>query len=73
MVLIYVRPSVKDLSIGSKNYGQVRIMVNNTHYLKGMAVYKDDLPEGVDIVFNTKKANTGRKTRCNEGNLKRSG
>lgn len=59
--LIYVRPGVKDLAIGSKRYGQVRIMVNNTHYLKGMAVYKEDLPEGVDIVFNTKKPNTGRK------------
>ena len=59
--LIYVRPGVKDLAIGNKNYGQVRIMVANTHYLKGMAVYKDDLPEGVDIMFNTKKLDTGRK------------
>jgi hypothetical protein len=59
--VIYVRPGVKDLAIGSKNYGQVRVMVDNTHYLKGMAVYKEDLPEGVDIVFNTKKSDTGRK------------
>lgn len=59
--VIYVRPGVKDLSIGSKRYGQVRIMVDNTHYLKGMAVYKDDLPDGVDLVFNTKAHNTGRK------------
>lgn len=59
--VIYVRPGVKDLAIGSKNYGQVRVMVNNTHYLKGMAVYKEDLPDGVDIVFNTKKPSTGRK------------
>ena len=59
--LIYVRPGTKDLSIGSSQYGQVRIMVNNTHYLKGMAVYKEDLPDGVDIVFNTKKSDTGRK------------
>lgn len=59
--VIYVRPGVKDLSIGENRYGQVRIMVDNTHYLKGMAVYKDDLPDGVDLVVNTKKPSTGRK------------
>ncbi len=59
--VIYVRPGVKDLQIGSNRYGQVRIMVDKTHYLKGMAVYKDDLPDGVDLVFNTKAQNTGRK------------
>ena len=59
--VIYVRPGVKDLSIGNSQYGQVRVMVDNTHYLKGMAVYKDDLPDGVDLVFNTSAKNTGRK------------
>lgn len=59
--LIYVRPGVKDLSIGANRYGQVRIAVDGTHYLKGMAVYKDDLPAGVDLVFNTNKSNTGNK------------
>jgi len=59
--VIYVRPGVKDLSIGSNRYGQVRIAVDGTHYLKGMAVYKEDLPPGVDLVFNTNKPNTGRK------------
>jgi hypothetical protein len=54
--VIYVRPGVKDVSLGGKNYAQVRIAVNNTHYLKGMAMYKDDLPEGVDLVFNTNKS-----------------
>lgn len=53
--VIYIRPDVKDLSLGSNRYGQVRIALDNGHYLKGMAVYKDDLPEGKDIVFNTKK------------------
>jgi DNA-binding CsgD family transcriptional regulator len=52
---IYIRPGVKDLHMGDKRYAQVRIMVNGTHYLKGMAVYKDDLPSGVDIQFNTNK------------------
>ena len=59
--VIYVRPGVKDVSIGSSNYAQVRIAVDGTHYLKGMAVYKDDLPEGKDLVFNTNKTSTGSK------------
>ena len=59
--VIYVRRGVKDLSIGSSSYAQVRIAVDGTHYIKGMAVYKDDLPDGVDMVFNTNKTNTGRK------------
>ena len=59
--VIYVRPGVKDLSIGNNNYAQVRIAVDGTHYIKGMAVYKEDLPKGTDLVFNTNKSNTGRK------------
>jgi hypothetical protein len=59
--VIYVRPGVKDLSIGSNNYAQVRIAVDGTHYLKGMAVYKDDLPDGVDLLFNTNKPKSGNK------------
>lgn len=59
--VIYVRPGVKDLSLGANRYGQVRIAVDGTHYLKGMAVYKDDLPDGVDLVFNTNKSRTANK------------
>jgi hypothetical protein len=59
--VIYVRPGKEDLSLGVNTYGQVRIQVGNGHYLKGMAVYKDDLPDGVDLVFNTNKSNTGNK------------
>ena len=59
--VIYVRPGVKDVAIGKDHYAQVRVMVDGTHYLKGMAVYKDDLPEGVDLQFNTNKKNTGNK------------
>lgn len=50
-----IRPGVKDLSLGDSKYAQVRIMVDGTHYLKGMAVYNDNLPDGVDILFNTNK------------------
>ncbi|ALY08779.1 helix-turn-helix DNA-binding domain protein [Arthrobacter phage Mudcat] len=54
--VIEVRPGVKDLSLGSSRYAQVRIAVNGTHYLKGMAMYSNDLPDGVDLVFNTNKS-----------------
>src|SRR6185436_8830734 len=37
------------------------IAVDGTHYIKGMAMYKDDMPPGVDVVFNTNKRNTGNK------------
>lgn len=59
--VIYVRPGVKDVSLGGARYAQVRIAVNGTHYLKGMAMYKEDLPEGVDLLFNTNKHDTGNK------------
>lgn len=53
--LIYIRPGVKDLNLGGKHYAQVRILVNDTHYAKGVAVYKTGLPKGVDMVVNTPK------------------
>lgn len=59
--VIFVRPGVHDLSLGKSRYAQVRIAVDGTHYLKGMAMYKDDLPAGTDLVFNTNKSNTGNK------------
>lgn len=52
---IEIRRGVKDLSLGNDRYSQVRILVDDTHYLKGMAVYSDDMPDGVDVVFNTNK------------------
>jgi len=59
--VIYVRPGVKDVSLGGSRYAQVRIAVDKSHYIKGMAMYKDDLPDGVDLLFNTNKSNTGNK------------
>lgn len=53
--VIEIRRGVEDLSLGDSHYAQVRIMVDGTHYLKGMAVYSDDLPDGVDVLFNTNK------------------
>lgn len=53
--VIEIRRGVEDLSLGNSHYAQVRILVDGTHYLKGMAIYSDDLPDGVDIRFNTNK------------------
>ncbi len=53
--LILIRRNVDDLNLGNSKYAQVRIAVDGTHYLKGMAAYSDDIPDGYDIVFNTNK------------------
>lgn len=70
--MVEIRPGVKDLSLGDMAYAQVRIAVKNcdvegkvddygkpepsTRYIKGMAVYSDEIPEGYDIVVNSSKA-----------------
>ena len=53
--LIEIRRGVPELSLGANNYMQVRIAVDGTHYIKGMAVYSDNLPPGVDVRFHTSK------------------
>lgn len=55
--VVEIRPGVKDLSLGESRYAQVRVLVDGTHYIKGMAVYGDpkDFPKGVDMIFNTNK------------------
>ena len=53
--VIELRRGTKDLDLGESHYAQVRIMVDGTHYLKGMAVYSDNMPDGVDVIFNTNK------------------
>ena len=52
---IEIRRGVKDLDLGESRYAQVRILVDGNKYMKGMAFYSDDLPDGVDVVFNTNK------------------
>lgn len=53
--IVEIRRGVQDLSLGESRYSQVRILVDGTHYIKGMAVYSDDMPDGVDVIFNTNK------------------
>lgn len=59
--VMQIRRGVDDLSIGGARYAQVRVAVDGSHYIKGMAMYADDLPKGVDIRFNTNKKDTGNK------------
>lgn len=54
--VVEIRRGVKDLSLGESHYAQVRILVDGTRYIKGMAIYSDDLPDGVDVMFNTNKS-----------------
>ena len=54
--IVELRRGVADLSLGESRFSQVRIMVDGTHYIKGMAVYSDDMPKGVDVIFNTNKS-----------------
>lgn len=53
--VVELRRNVPDISLGNDHYSQVRILVDGTHYIKGMARYADDLPDGVDVRFNTNK------------------
>lgn len=53
--VIELRRGVEELSLGDKRYAQVRIGVDKTHFLKGMALYSDEMPPGKDIVFYTNK------------------
>lgn len=59
--VIELRRGVEDISLGGSHYAQVRIAVDGTHYLKGMAMYSDNMPPGVDVIFNTNKNDTGNK------------
>ena len=52
---IEIRRGVPDLDLRGSHYAQVRILVDHDKYLKGMAIYSDDMPDGVDVVFNTNK------------------
>lgn len=61
--VIELREGAKGLDLGNSKYAQVRIGVDGTHYLKGMAIYSDDIPAGYDIIFNTNKDKTVSKKK----------
>lgn len=53
--IIEIRPGCRDLDLGNSHYAQVRIAVDGTHYLKGVARYNDNIPEGYDIMVQSNK------------------
>lgn len=53
--VVEIRRNVPDLSLGESKYAQVRILVDGDRYIKGMAMYSDNIPEGKDLMFNTNK------------------
>ena len=53
--VIELRRGVPDLDLGDSHYAQVRTGLDGTHYPKGMAVYSEKWPNGVDVIFNTNK------------------
>lgn len=53
---VYVRRGAQDLDMGKNSYAQVRIAVDDSHYIKGMAVVRDDLPNGVDLQVHSNKS-----------------
>lgn len=53
--VVELRRDVSDLSLGQARYAQVRIGVDDAYYMKGMAIYRDDMPKGIDIIYNTNK------------------
>ena len=59
--IVELRRGVEDLSLGDSHYAQVRILVDDKKYIKGMAVYSDNMPDGVDVVFNTNKTSNVAK------------
>lgn len=65
--IVEIRRGVDDLSLGNAHYAQVRILVDNDKYIKGMAIYSDDMPDGVDVVFNTNKS----RSKGIDGTLKK--
>ena len=53
--LIELRPGVADISLGDKRYAQVRVAVDDGLYMKGMAMYSHDVPDGKDVIYNSTK------------------
>lgn len=67
--IIQIRRGVPDLNLGDAKYSQVRILVGEDKYLKGMAVYSDNMPDGIDVVFNSNKSSYEKALKDVKRNL----
>ena len=65
--MIYLRRGVEDISLGKSNYAQVRIAVDDKMYLKGIAMYSDDIPKGYDVVYCSSKPDEWSKEEVFKG------
>ena len=65
--VIYLRRGVEDISLGKSNYAQVRIAVDDKMYLKGIAMYSDDIPKGYDVVYCSSKPDSWSKEEVFKG------
>lgn len=55
--VIEINRDAKDLSLDGSLYSQVRIAVDGTHYMKGMAMYAvEKMPPGIDVIYNSNKS-----------------
>lgn len=59
--LIEIRKGADDLDLGDSMYAQVRVAVEGNKYMKGMAMYTNDIPNGYDVVYNTNKPRGSEK------------
>lgn len=59
--IIEIRPGNPELDLGERKYAQVRIRIGASNkFIKGMAVYSNEVPEEYDVVFYTRfKNDTG--------------
>jgi predicted transcriptional regulator len=51
-----LRRGLIELDMGKARYAQVRVGVEGNMFMKGMAIYGDDMPSGIDIIYNSNKA-----------------
>ena len=72
--VIELRRGVEDLNLVDKHYAQVRIATDGKYFMKGMALYSDDIPEGYDLIYNTNKPKgTDKYDVFKKQNLKKDG
>lgn len=55
---IEIRPGVPDANLGASKYAQVRVLVGENQYMKGIAHYSDKVPEGYDFIYNSNKSSS---------------
>lgn len=68
--IIELRPGLEDLSLGDRKWAMVRIWIGySDNYIKGMAIYSEEVPPEYDLVFYTRLKENG--LFAGWGNMKR--